>query len=264
MPSAPPLSGVPVPVTRASRAPPSQARSRATRLAASSSRAPGRRPVATASASATRTAWYIASSVSRPRQTRSMPAATASTAAVGIPCTALAACISSASLTTTPSKPSSPRSRPVTAAEENVAGRSPVSPGTRRCPGMMAKDPAAMAATNGGRSRVRSSASVPEIVASARCESPAVLPCPGKCLAHAATPALCRPATAAVTWRATRFGSDPKDRVPTTELPPGESTSAHGARLVLMPSRARSPPIAAYTPPVSATSSATPSAAFPG
>ena len=173
----------------ARRASASQARSLATRLAASSSRAPASWPDATASASAARTALYISSSVSRPRQTRSMPAATASTAAVGIPCTALAAFISSASLTTTPPKPSSSRSRPVTAAGENVAGRSPVSPRTRRCPGMMAKDPAAMAATNGGRSRTRSSAIVPETVASVRCESAAVLPCPGKCLAHAATPA---------------------------------------------------------------------------
>ena len=110
-------------------------------------------------------------------------------AVAGLQGAGLAACISSASEITTPPKPSSRRSRPVTAAEENVAGRSPVSSGTRRCPGMMAKDPAAMAATNGGRSRVRSSASVPATVASVRCESPAVLPCPGKCLAHAATPA---------------------------------------------------------------------------
>ena len=150
------------------------------------------------------------------------------------------------------------------AAGDSVAGSSPVSSGTRRCPGIMASDPAPMAATNGGRSRTRRSCIVPATVASSRWLSPAVLPCPGKCLAQAATPADCRPATAAATCRATSAGSEPNDRVPTTRLPSGASTSAHGARSVLMPSRARSVPIAAYTDLVSATSSTAPSAALPG
>ena len=121
-----------------------------------------------------------------------------------------------------------------------------------------------MAAWNGGRSRARISSSVPVIVASVRCESAAVLPCPGKCLAHAATPAACRPVTAAATCRATSAGSGPNERVPTTWLPPGASTSAHGARSVLMPSLASSAPTAAYTSRVTETSSTAPSAALPG
>jgi len=65
----------------------------------------------------------------------------------------LTACISSASEMITPVKPSSPRSSPVSAAADSEAGSSPVSPGTRRWPGITARTPAAIAAANGGRSR---------------------------------------------------------------------------------------------------------------
>ena len=78
-----------------------------------------------------------------------------------------------------------------------------------------------------------------------------VLPCPGKCLAHAATPAPCRPATAAAACRDTRPVSAPKDRVPMAGLSAEPSTSADGARSKLIPRAARSAPIAWYTDLVS-------------
>ena len=173
-----------------------------------------------------------------------MPAATASTAAPGMPNMSLVARISSASETITPVKPSSPRSSPVIAAADTVAGRSPVSSGTRRWLGMMPMLPALIAASNGGRSTSRSSARPPSMVAMASWLSVPVRPWPGKCLVHAATPALCSPVTAAPVCRATRAVSAPKERVPTAGLSAAPSTSAHGARLKLIPSAARSRPIA--------------------
>ena len=85
------------------------------------------------------------------------------------------------------------------------------------------------------------------MVAMASWVSVPVRPCPGKCLVHAATPAPCRPATAAAVCRDTRPVSAPKDRVPTAGLSAEPSTSAHGARSKLIPSAARSAPIAWYT-----------------
>ena len=156
----------------------------------------------------------------------------------------LVARISSASETITPVNPSSPRSSPVIAAADTVAGRSPVSSGTRRWLGMMARVPALIAASNGGRSTSRSSARLPSMVAMASWVSVPVRPCPGKCLVHAATQAPCRPATAAAVCRDTRPVSAPKDRVPTAGLSAVPSTSAHGARSKLIPSAARSAPMA--------------------
>ena len=156
----------------------------------------------------------------------------------------LVARISSASETITPVNPSSPRSSPVIAAADTVAGRSPVSSGTRRWLGMMARVPALIAASNGGRSTSRSSARLPSMVAMASWVSVPVRPCPGKCLVHAATQAPCRPATAAAVCRDTRLVSAPKDRVPTAGLSAVPNTSAHGARSKLIPSAARSAPMA--------------------
>src|SRR6266699_7150816 len=65
----------------------------------------------------------------------------------------------------TPVKPSSPRSSPSSAAADWVAGRAPVSPATRRCPGITAATPAAIAAANGGRSRSRTRARPPSTLA---------------------------------------------------------------------------------------------------
>ncbi len=71
-----------------------------------------------------------------------------------------------------------------------------------------------MAATNGGRSRRAISSIEPETVAIASWLSTLVLPWPGKCLTHAATPADCSPVTAAAACRATRSGSAPNDLRP--------------------------------------------------
>jgi hypothetical protein len=150
------------------------------------------------------------------------------------------------------------------AAADSEAGSSPVSPATRRWPGMTASTPAATAARNGGRSRVSTAARPSGTTANSACESSSVAPCPGKCLAHAATPAAWSPRTAAAPCLATSAGSAPNDRVPTTGLSGAASTSRQGARSRLMPSAARSAPIAACTRSVSVTSSTAPSAALPG
>ena len=170
---------------------------------------------------------------------------TACTAASGMPYGSLTARISSPSDTMTPAKPSSPRSRPVSAAADSEAGRSPVSSGTRRWLGMIARTPARIAASNGGRSRTCRSRSEPSTVAMTSCESSRVLPWPGKCLAHAATPADCRPVTAAAACRATSAVSEPKARVPMIGLSAAVLTSTDGARLTLIPSWRRSAPRAA-------------------
>jgi hypothetical protein len=201
--------------------------------------------------------------VSRPKHRRSHPAVTASTDAPGRPYGSLTARISSPSVTTTPSKQREPRSSD-SAATDREAGSVPVSPGTCRCPGIMVSTPASIAARNGGRSRVTTSDRSPDTTASSRCESSTVDPCPGKCLAQAATPADCRPRTAAAPCRATSAGETPNDRVPITGLDGADSTSRHGARSRLIPSAARCVPIAACTASVSPASSTAPSAALPG
>src|SRR6185437_13792740 len=91
-----------------------------------------------------------------------------------------------------------------------------------------------------------------------------VLPCPGKCLAQAATPAAWRPATAAAACLATSAVSAPNDLVPITGLSAAVFTSTDGARLRLTPSSARSAPRAWWIASVSATSSTAPRAALPG
>ena len=68
------------------------------------------------------------------------PAARARTAASGMPVSALAPAMSRASLTTTPSKPSSSRSTPITV-RENVAGRSGSRAETMMCEVITARDP---------------------------------------------------------------------------------------------------------------------------
>ena len=73
---------------------------------------------------------------------------------------------------------------------------------------------------------------------SARCESWAVSPWPGKCLAQAATPAACRPEHPGRHVVGRRCaGSAPKLRTPMTGLSGLEFTSATGARSRSMPTR---------------------------
>ena len=69
-------------------------------------------------------------------------------------------------------------------------------------------------------------------------------PWPGKCLAHAATPAACSPVTAAAAWTATRAGSAPKLRVPMVGLSSTLFTSTAGAMSSVTPTAATSAPIA--------------------
>ena len=69
-----------------------------------------------------------------------------------------------------------------------MAGESP-SARTTMCAVMIDCTPAAMAARNGSSA----TSSIDSTTGSARCESTDVSPWPGKCLAHAATPARCSP-----------------------------------------------------------------------
>ena len=150
-----------------------------------------------------------------------------------------------------------------TTAEFQVAGSSPKAP-KRMCAVITARTPASTAAANGGSARSRRTSRPASEDGSSRCESATVSPWPGKCLAQAATPTLCRPSTKAATWRATTCGSEPNERTPTIALAGSTSTSATGARSRSIPTAASSPPIAAPTRRVRAGSSTAPSAKFPG
>ena len=113
-------------------------------------RSGGRR--ATAATIASRTSSTSAAGLSGPRHRRSHPAARARTAASGMPSTADAPAMSSASLTITPSKPSTSRSMPSTSGLR-VAGRSGSSAGTTMCEVITAAVPASTAASKGTSSR---------------------------------------------------------------------------------------------------------------
>ena len=89
-------------------------------------------------------------------------------------------------------------------------------------------------------------------------------PWPGKCLAVAATPVDCRPATQAAPCRATRSASLPKLRTPITGLSDRELTSTHGAKLTVQPASRSDQPMAAAVSRVVSTSSSRPSTALPG
>ena len=129
---------------------------------------------------------------------------------------------------------------------------------------MTARTPPATAARNGTSSRPASTSAPTATVGSARCESIAVAPCPGKCLTHAATPASWRPATNAATWRATTSASAPNERTPMTGLPGSLLTSAHGARSRSTPATTSTSPSARATRRVRSSSSTAPRAALPG
>ena len=169
-------------------------------------------------------------------QSRSAPAAIESTAASGMPRVADAPAMSRASLTITPRKPSRSRSSPRIVAL-SVAGSSGSSAGTTTCEVITAAVPASIAAANGTSSRAASVDMSTFSTGSARWLSTAVSPCPGKCLAHAATPADCSPRVHAATWTAASDAEDPKLRVPITGLSALEFTSATGPRSRVMPTR---------------------------
>ncbi|PSK61312.1 hypothetical protein B0E53_06787 [Micromonospora sp. MH33] len=111
----------------------------------------------------------------------------------------------------------------------SVAGSSGSSAGTSRCPVITACAPAVTAARNGASSTASSRARSPPMRGRSWWESTRVSPCPGKCLAQAATPPACRPRTQAAVCRATRAGSAPNERTPITGFAGFELTSASGA-----------------------------------
>ena len=187
------------------------------------------------------TAWQPV----EPRQSASAPARRAWTAASGMDARAVIAAMSSASVMTAPLKPSSRRSRPMSAGL-SVAGASS-SAGKRTCAVITAHAPACTAAANGTSSQARRPARPRWMVGRPRWESVRVSPCPGKCLAQAATPASCRPRTKAALWAATRAGSSPKERTPMTGLPGLEFTSTTGARFTLTPAAASARAMSAAT-----------------
>ncbi|GAA2940463.1 hypothetical protein GCM10011428_68920 [Streptomyces violaceus] len=93
---------------------------------------------------------------------------------------------------------------------------------------MIESMPAAIAARNGGASSFSHSSRLCVMVGKPVWLSTLVSPCPGKCLAVAATPEPWYPATSAATSAATARGSAPKDRTPMTGLAGLTFTSATG------------------------------------
>ncbi|MNX83795.1 hypothetical protein D3C86_1155710 [compost metagenome] len=87
-----------------------------------------------------------------------------------------------------PLKSSSSRKRPVIAARLRVEGASIPSSGRARCADMTEATSAAIAARKGGHSIASSRAREATTAGRRVCESVAVSPCPGKCLAQARAP----------------------------------------------------------------------------
>ena len=139
-------------------------------------------------------------------------------------------------MTTRPSKPSSRRSSCSPTAGESVAGAPEASrAGTAMCPSMTASTPAASSWRKGRSSTESSRARSPETVATARCESTAVSPWPGKCLAVVSRLPSRAPRTQAAARLATSCGSSPKERMLITGLAGLLLTSATGAKVQWMP-----------------------------
>ena len=132
------------------------------------------------------------------------------------------------------------------------------------CEVITSRTPASIAATNGTSSRSCSSERDRAMTGRARWESIAVSPCPGKCLAVAATPVSCSARIHAAPCRATTSGSSLKLRTPITGLSGLELMSTLGAKFTLTPAWRSCAPIwrAAYA--VVSRSSSRPSTALPG
>ena len=129
-------------------------------------------------------------------RSRSTPASSEASTSTAWEAPWASACMSSASVIETPSKPSSSRSKSLMTRRDRVDGnaRLPVSPGLAKCPDITIRTPASMAWRNGSSSVASSSARARSATASSWCVSEPVEPAPGKCLAVAATPADCSPA----------------------------------------------------------------------
>ena len=102
-----------------------------------------------------------------------------------------------------------------------------------------ASTPASMTARNGTSSRARTTSIGWRTTGRSRCESTVVSPWPGKCLAHAATPAACKPPDEGrAVARRRAAGSAPNERTPMTGLAGLLLTSTHGARSSVIPAAA--------------------------
>ena len=146
---------------------------------------------------------------------------------------------------------------------EIVAGTVSIS-GNTTCAVITQRTPARIAAWNGTRSVSRSCCSDAPTTGSTRCESVSARPCPGKCLAHAATRWDWMPSVNAAVCAATRPGSAPNERTPMIGFAGLLSMSTSGARSRLTPPSASIAPMLAATRRVSPASSIAPSAALPG
>ncbi|CAB4765465.1 unannotated protein [freshwater metagenome] len=189
--------------------------------------------------------------------TTSPPARRNPTAGRGTP---RSAAISSASLTTSPSKPRDSRRSPLITERETVAGTSGSRSRTAMWPIITAGRSASTAARKGTRS-VRSSCTTGRgCTGSPRWLSTVSDPWPGKCLTTGSTPASRSPRAAATPCRATVPGSEPAEREPITGSRGPAVTSVSGARSTSIPDQASSRPTAAWAARVSAGSPAAPAA----
>ena len=157
-----------------------------------------------------------------------------------------------------PVKPSSSRRRSSRISRLTVAGVSPTERTTIAAV-MIDRTPASIATQNGSSALV-------ERIDDRQCKMRVHggVAVAGKCFAHAATPALCRPRTNAATCRATSSPSAPNARIPITGFSGVRVDVGDGREVEIHPASASSAPIETATRSVSSTSSTTPSAALPG
>ncbi len=184
-----------------------------------------------------RSAWTAVRPASRPRVT---------------------AAIASESVTTSPAKPRSSRSRSVTTLRESEDGTRGSTARTSRCPTITAGSPASTAPRKGTRSDSSSPARVFVCTGSVRWLSAGTDPWPGKCLITGSTPDDEKPSAAATTCSDTARGRDDGEREPIVGSPGPDVTSASGAKSTVNPRPRSSAPLAAYALRVSAVSSAAP------
>ena len=178
----------------------------------------------------------MAASASAGIRIRSAPAVKASRAASPGPWWAVIASITRASVTISPSKPSSCRSRPSSTAGERVAGRSPSRAAISRWAVITLATPAAMAARKGGSSTASSRSRLWRRSGSSRWESLLVSPWPGKCLAQQSTPSAWAPRRKAAARVAAVAGSSPQARTLITGLAGLLLTSQTGPSTQFRPS----------------------------
>ena len=210
---------------------PTAARARSRRSKLASSRWRGIAPELMAATRAS-----MAASASAGIRIRSAPALKASRAASPGPWWAVIASITRASVTTSPSKPRSRRSRPSSTAGARVAGRAPSRASSSRWAVITLATPAAIAARKGGNSTASSRSRLWRSSGSSRWESLAVSPWPGKCLAQQSTPSAWAPRRKAAARREAVAGSSPQARTLITGLAGLLLTSQTGPSTQFRPS----------------------------